>query len=144
MIKKDIMADSSSDRVDSKRNTLEMDLTTTLERKRKIATCVRACGISMSVCLITLRDGLGLYYLLTIKDKAVSISRWFSVGNLALNIILIFFFGDSIRRIHLSQNKISQMKADAPFFISHFLLILILAITDIFYMLWLVDKNFDF
>lgn len=103
MISKDIMADlASSNRVDSNRNTIELDLTSTLERKRKIARIVKICGIILSTLFITCRDGCGLYYLLTIKDKAVSVSRWFSVSNLALNLIMIGFFGDAIRRIHLS------------------------------------------
>lgn len=58
--------------------------------------------MTLSIILITFRDGLGLYFLLTVKDKAVSISRWFSVALLSLNIIVICFFGDAIRRIHLS------------------------------------------
>lgn len=36
------------------------------------------------------------------------------------------------------------MKADAPLFLSHFFLIVILASTDIFYLIWLTDPKFDF
>lgn len=36
------------------------------------------------------------------------------------------------------------MKADAHIFISHFILVLTFACTDIFYMIWLVDPKIDF
>jgi len=144
MVSKDIMAEHYSTRVDSNRNNTGFDLTTTLDRKRKVAQYVRISVSVLSAILITLRDASGLYYLLTIEDKAVSVSRWFSVAILALNIVIICFFGDAIRRIHLSQKSISQMKADAPFFLAHFVLIIVLLFTDLFYLIWLADPSFDF
>ena len=63
---------------------------------------------------------------------------------LILALIVISFFGDAIRRIHISQKKITQMRPDAILFICHFMLLLSLAVNDVMFLIYVTRENMDF
>ena len=79
------------------------DLNETLSKNRTRTKIILLIGLGSCLTFSTVRDGLGLKFLLNPLDQSsILVEKWCHAAFLVVMLTCIGFFGDAVRRIHIS------------------------------------------